>query len=159
MSRAAALMALTALTVFALDQLSKWWVVHALELKRLLAIELWPGLFSLRMAWNRGMNFGILSNGSDASPYILASVALLISIGVAIWVLRRGGRWAATAGGALIGGALGNAVDRLVYGAVADFLNVTCCGLFNPWAFNIADIGVFAGAIALALAPARGDCS
>ena len=53
--------------------------------------------------------------------------------------------------GLLVGGALGNVIDRLLYGAVADFLNVTCCGIANPWSFNIADIGVFAGAIGLAL--------
>ena len=52
--------------------------------------------------------------------------------------------------GLLIGGALGNVVDRLIYGAVADFLNVTCCGLNNPYAFNVADISVFLGALGLA---------
>ena len=50
----------------------------------------------------------------------------------------------------MIGGALGNAFDRLVYGAVADFLNMSCCGIDNPYAFNIADIAIFAGAIGLA---------
>ena len=53
----------------------------------------------------------------------------------------------------LIGGALGNVIDRLVYGAVADFLNVTCCGFVNPYAFNVADIAIFVGAIGLALIP------
>ena len=59
--------------------------------------------------------------------------------------------------GLLVGGALGNVIDRLLYGAVADFLNVTCCGIANPWSFNIADICVFVGAIGLALftGPAR----
>jgi signal peptidase II len=53
--------------------------------------------------------------------------------------------------GLLIGGALGNVVDRLLYGAVADFLNMSCCGFTNPYAFNVADISVFFGAIGLAL--------
>jgi signal peptidase II len=53
----------------------------------------------------------------------------------------------------LLGGALGNVVDRLIYGAVADFLNMSCCGIDNPYAFNVADIAVFAGAIGLVLAP------
>ena len=52
--------------------------------------------------------------------------------------------------GLLIGGALGNAFDRVVYGAVADFLNMSCCGFDNPYAFNIADIAIFSGAIGLA---------
>ena len=53
------------------------------------------------------------------------------------------------AGGLLIGGALGNVFDRLVHGAVADFLNMSCCGIVNPFAFNLADVAVFAGALAL----------
>ena len=53
--------------------------------------------------------------------------------------------------GILIGGALGNGIDRVVWGAVADFLNVTCCGLVNPWAFNVADIAIFVGAFGLIL--------
>jgi signal peptidase II len=55
------------------------------------------------------------------------------------------------AAGAIVGGALGNALDRAIYGAVADFLNMSCCGIANPYAFNVADIGIFAGAITLAL--------
>ncbi|MCC5973356.1 MAG: signal peptidase II, partial [Rubellimicrobium sp.] len=53
--------------------------------------------------------------------------------------------------GLLVGGALGNVVDRLLYGAVADFLNMSCCGISNPYAFNVADIAVFAGAIGLVI--------
>jgi signal peptidase II len=52
--------------------------------------------------------------------------------------------------GLLIGGALGNVVDRFIYGAVADFLNMSCCGFDNPYAFNVADISVFIGALGLA---------
>jgi signal peptidase II len=51
----------------------------------------------------------------------------------------------------LIGGALGNVIDRIVYGAVADFLNMSCCGFDNPYAFNVADIAIFAGAFGLVL--------
>ena len=55
------------------------------------------------------------------------------------------------AAGLLIGGALGNVVDRLLYGAVVDFLNISCCGIFNPYAFNIADVEIFIGAVGVAL--------
>jgi signal peptidase II len=51
--------------------------------------------------------------------------------------------------GVLIGGALGNVVDRVVYGAVADFLNMSCCGIENPYAFNVADVAIFVGALGL----------
>ena len=60
------------------------------------------------------------------------------------------GRLGHISAGLLIGGALGNAFDRVVYGAVADFLNMSCCGFDNPYAFNVADIAIFAGAIGLA---------
>jgi len=59
------------------------------------------------------------------------------------------GRLGFLSAGVLVGGALGNVVDRIVYGAVADFLNMSCCGLVNPFAFNVADIAVFVGAIGL----------
>ena len=55
------------------------------------------------------------------------------------------------AGGLLVGGALGNVIDRITWGAVADFLNMSCCGIDNPYAFNIADISIFAGALGLIL--------
>ncbi len=55
------------------------------------------------------------------------------------------------AAGLLVGGALGNALDRVLHGAVADFLNMSCCGIRNPYAFNLADVGIFAGAIALVI--------
>ena len=57
----------------------------------------------------------------------------------------------------LIGGALGNVLDRVLYGAVADFLNMSCCGIENPYAFNVADIAIFAGAFGLVLFPGSGS--
>jgi signal peptidase II len=79
------------------------------------------------------------------------ALALLIAGFVYVWVLRdRPGRIGLISAGLLIGGALGNVVDRLLYGAVADFLNMSCCGINNPYAFNIADVAIFAGALGLA---------
>ena len=78
--------------------------------------------------------------------------SLAISAWVFLWVRREpGNRMAQISAGILIGGALGNVIDRLIYGAVADFLNMSCCGIANPYAFNIADVAIFAGAIALVL--------
>ena len=57
--------------------------------------------------------------------------------------------------GLVIGGAVGNVIDRLVYGAVADFLNVSCCGWRNPWSFNVADIAIFVGAFGLIVLSTR----
>lgn len=143
----------TAAAIFLLDQLSKWAVVEAMGLAERLRIEVLPGFVTFKMGWNRGVNFGLLSSGSDLARWALTALALAISAGVAVWALRRGGRLFALGAGLVIGGALGNAVDRMRWGAVADFLNVTCCGVVNPYAFNVADIAIFAGAAAIVFAP------
>ena len=140
----------TALLVFLADQASKWIVVHGLNLRQLAVIDVWPPFLTFRMAWNRGINFGMLS-GFDMR-WVLVGVAVAVSLLVLFWVWREGGRRLTyISAGLLVGGALGNAIDRVTYGAVADFINVSCCGFANPYAFNIADIAVFAGAIGLVL--------
>jgi len=75
----------------------------------------------------------------------------LISLAVLWWGRRFTGWFGILLVGLIVGGAWGNTVDRLQYGAVADFLNVTCCGLRNPYAFNVADVAIFAGAVGLIL--------
>lgn len=143
---------ITTLATLVLDQVSKAWVVQGLDLKSIGHLPVLPGFVEFRMAWNRGVNFGLGASGSDLMRWGLIALALVISIWVIWWVRReRLGTRAQVFAGLLVGGALGNVVDRVLYGAVADFLNVTCCGIANPWSFNIADIGVFAGAIGLAL--------
>jgi len=145
-------MTLTALITLVLDQLSKLGVVQLLDLKMRGQIDVLPPFLTFRMAWNRGVNFGLLSSDSHATRWILIAVALGISAWVVWWVARGQMRLLAQiSAGLLVGGAIGNVIDRLVYGAVADFLNMSCCGFHNPWAFNIADIAIFAGAIGLAL--------
>ena len=142
---------------FLLDQASKLWVLHGLNLIERLAIDVVPPFLNLRMAWNRGINFGLFAGEAEGMRWLLVALALGISAFVWLWVRRmpprRGVQLSA---GLLIGGALGNALDRVVYGAVADFLNMSCCGWRNPWAFNIADVAIFAGAIGLFLLVGRG---
>ena len=134
--------------IFVLDQAIKFWVVQVMDLKTLGSINLVDPYLNLRMAWNRGVNFG-LGAGLDMR-WILIGVALVIIAAVLWWVAREQmGKWAQISAGLLIGGALGNIIDRIVYGAVADFLNMSCCGIENPFAFNVADIAIFVGAIGL----------
>ena len=141
---------ITAIATFGLDQVLKWLVVQQLNLKDLGEIDVIPPLLNLRMAWNEGINFGLFSSSSDVMRWVLIAVALVISGYVLWWVRKeRAGRWSMISAGLLVGGALGNVVDRLVYGAVADFLNMSCCGFENPYSFNVADIAVFAGALGL----------
>lgn len=145
-----------ALVTFVIDQLSKYVVVHAMNLIERGVIEVAPPLLTLRMAWNTGINFGLFSDGANASRWILIAIALLISGGVLYWAHRERPRRAGMiAAGLLIGGALGNVIDRVLYGAVADFLNMSCCGINNPFAFNVADIAIFIGAATLVLIPAE----
>ena len=140
----------TAFWVFLIDQATKWLVVHRLDLMTRQSIDVLPPWINLRMAWNRGVNFGILSDFD--LRWVLIAVAVAISAIVVVWMRRDGGsRPAHVAAGLLVGGAMGNVVDRVLYGAVADFLNMTCCGIENPYAFNVADIAVFAGAFGLVL--------
>lgn len=146
------LVALIAAMIFVIDQLTKWWVVHVMDLARVGAIDVFPPYLNFRMAWNTGINFGLLSGEKDWTRWVLISVALGIVLFVLVWMRRDPpGRIALIFAGLLIGGALGNVVDRVIYGAVADFLNMACCGFTNPYAFNVADISVFIGAIGLAV--------
>ncbi|SDE59957.1 signal peptidase II [Limimaricola pyoseonensis] len=140
----------TGFWVFLIDQLSKYLVVHAMGLMERLQIEVIPGILSFRMAWNEGVNFGLFSQFD--MRWALVALALAISAAVLVWVAREGGsRIMRLSAGLLVGGALGNVIDRVLYGAVADFLNVSCCGIENPYAFNVADIAIFAGALGLVL--------
>lgn len=146
----------TAFWAFLIDQVSKYIIVHAMNLIERGVIEVAPPLLTLRMAWNTGINFGLFSEGSDWSRWILIAIALIISAGVLYWAHREKPRLGGLiATGLLIGGALGNVVDRILYGAVADFLNVSCCGIDNPFAFNVADVAIFLGAVTLVFLPSE----
>ncbi|MCG7494908.1 signal peptidase II [Thalassobius sp. Cn5-15] len=135
---------------FLLDQASKYYVVHYLDLRLRGEIDVLPPFLNLRMAWNTGINFGLLSDNGDLARWVLIGMAFLICAFVLYWVHKdRPGRMGLIAAGLLIGGALGNVVDRFLYGAVADFLNMSCCGISNPYAFNVADIAIFIGAFGL----------
>lgn len=135
-----------ALLAFLADQLSKWGVVHVLDLKTRLSMDVVPPLLNFRMGWNRGINFGLFSDSPDMARWILIGLAIGISIWL-IWWGRKLTRAAALFGaGLIVGGAMGNALDRVIYGAVADFLNMSCCGISNPFTFNVADVAIFLGA-------------
>jgi len=141
---------------FMCDQASKYLVVHAMELSRIRAIDVLPPLLNFRYGENRGINFGLFDGGSDAMRWILIGFSLVVCAVVAIWVMRSHARPVMLlSAGLLIGGALGNVVDRLLYGYVLDFLNMSCCGINNPFVFNVADVFIFAGAAGLVLFEGR----
>lgn len=141
--------------IFVIDQITKVWIVFGLDLATRGAIDVLPPYLNLRMAWNPGINFGLFAGG-EATRIALILIALAIVAWVLVWVRRDPpGRFGQIAAGALVGGALGNVVDRVLYGAVADFLNMSCCGFDNPYAFNVADIAIFAGIAGLVVLPPR----
>ena len=138
--------------IFVLDQVSKYVVVHAMNLREVLAIDVFPPFLNFRMAWNTGINFGIMSSDSSVMRWVLIALALAIVAFVLWWVQTDPqGKWQRIFAGILVGGALGNVIDRILYGAVADFLNMSCCGFTNPTAFNVADIAIFIGAFGMIL--------
>jgi signal peptidase II len=136
----------------ALDQASKIVVVHWMGLAHRQAIDVLPPWLNFRMAWNKGINFGLFSHSADLMRWVLIAVALAISAWIWLWVSREPhSRRVQISAGLLVGGALGNVVDRLLYSAVADFLNMSVPGIANPYSFNVADIAVFVGAAGLVL--------
>jgi len=142
---------ISAVAIVALDQASKYLVVEQMNLRETGEIHVFPGL-DFRMAWNTGVNFGLLAGGGDTTRYLLAGGTSLVALFLLLASVASRRTSAALGFGIAAGGAIGNSIDRLNWGAVADFLNVSCCGIRNPWSFNIADIAVFAG-FALLLIP------
>jgi signal peptidase II len=144
--------------VFALDRATKIYVVEVLGLPSRLRIEVFDPWFNLTMAWNRGINFGLLDMGEDGR-WVLIGVAFAIVIGLLVWTRRARGWPIALGVGLVVGGAIGNVWDRVQWGAVADFANMSCCGIDNPFAFNVADAAIFLGAVALILFAGEGDAA
>ncbi|MGD9743200.1 MAG: signal peptidase II [Dongiaceae bacterium] len=128
--------------VFALDQLTKWVILtQVMDPPTTIPVT---GFFELVLAWNRGVSFSMFASDWGPQPYVLAGLALAVSLGLAIW-LRKADSWIMAAGlGAIIGGAVGNAVDRLRLGAVVDFLHFHWNEYYFP-AFNIADSAITVG--------------
>ena len=132
-----------------LDQLSKWFVVFYLDLQQKLFLNLNNQFINFYMAWNKGINFGLFEGDSVFQAYSLTAISILISIVFLVWLRNASSFFIQILAALVIGGALGNAIDRLLYGAVADFINITCCGFRNPYSFNLADVFIFIGLIGL----------
>ena len=131
-----------ALIIVALDQLTKAIVLGAFETGQAVAVT---PFFNLVLVWNRGVSFGMLDSGGAFAPWLLSGLALAVVIGLVAW-LRRADQWLTALGlGLVIGGALGNVIDRIRFGAVVDFLDFHLAGYHWP-AFNVADAGICVGA-------------
>ncbi|MBL8672648.1 MAG: signal peptidase II [Alphaproteobacteria bacterium] len=127
--------------VLVADQVSKWLIMDAV-LGTPRAIEIAPFL-NLVWVWNQGVSFGMLGGGA-VSPWLLSGLALAVSVALAIWLGQAETRLLGTALGLVIGGAVGNVVDRVRFGAVFDFIDVHAAGYHWP-AFNVADSAITVG--------------
>lgn len=135
---------------FIADQVSKYVVIHMMGVSPSNSIDVLPPVLNFRYGENRGVNFGLFGNDSEATRWTLIVVAMIICVAVAVWVVRNAQpRIVRIAAGFLIGGAIGNVFDRVYYGYVLDFLNTSCCGWNNPTVYNVADVFIFAGALGL----------
>ena len=142
---------LAALAALVLDQASKLWLLYVFDLARRGVVKITP-FFDLVLAWNVGISFGWFQDDSVLAQAILTAVKAVAVIALAIWMAWSHTRLATIALGLIIGGAIGNAIDRVAYGAVVDFalFHVEIGGkTFNWYVFNVADVAIVAGVAAL----------
>jgi len=140
---------LAAALVFVADQASKWWVLNVLHLPEVGSVPLLPVL-SLTMVWNQGVTFGLFHQDSAAGPWLLAGVALAVVVALVLWMRRAERALVACALGAIAGGAVGNVLDRVRFGAVVDFIHAHAFG-WSWYVFNVADAAIVCGVAALVL--------
>lgn len=139
---------LIALLTILFDQLSKWWILNVTMVPpRIIPVT---SFFDLVLVHNRGASFGIFSDAPGWASVALIVFAVLISIALAIWMWRVNETLLAVALALVIGGAVGNVIDRIRFGAVVDFLDFHVAGWHWP-AFNIADSAITIGVILLIL--------
>ncbi len=143
-----------AFITFIFDQINKWWMLY----------KFWPeqscqpfsqackyeitSFFNLQMVWNPGVSYGLFPQNDPAGQMLLILFAVIISLILLIWLTRVTTILNALSIGLIIGGALGNALDRYFYGAVADFFEFHAFG-YSWYVFNIADIAIVAGVVGL----------
>ena len=137
------LLAIAALT-FGLDQTVKWWLLHVYGLGEGAPVPL-TSFFELALTWNRGISYGLFRTHAQG---LLVTISLVASLLLWLWGARASKGLTAAALGLIIGGALSNALDRAVYGAVADFFHFHV-GSFSWYVFNPADVAIVAGAALL----------
>ncbi|WP_041801485.1 signal peptidase II [Rhodopseudomonas palustris] len=138
---------IAAVAALALDQAVKLWLLYGYELGRRGAVRLAP-FFDMVLAWNTGISYGWFSETGPTGQAIMLAFKAVAVVVLAIWMARSGTLLATIALGLIIGGAIGNGIDRLAYGAVVDFalLHLEIAGkTYNWYVFNLADVAIVAG--------------
>ena len=138
-----------AAAIVIVDQLTKWWALVALPLQR--PVEILP-FFNLTLVYNRGAAFSFLAGAGGWQRLFFIVLAMVIALAIAVWLARSAWRqrWLAASLALVLGGAVGNVIDRVRFGYVVDFLDLHAGGWHWP-AFNVADSAITVGAVALLL--------
>lgn len=134
---------IVAAVVVVLDQVSKYWILEHVMQPVPHVIEV-TSFFNLVLVWNYGVSFGTFASAHEWMPYVLSLLAAAIVLSLVLWMRQADRRLVALSLGMIVGGAIGNVVDRLRFGAVADFLDFHL-GSWHFWAFNVADSGISVG--------------
>ncbi|HEX5379954.1 MAG TPA: signal peptidase II [Phenylobacterium sp.] len=140
--------------VIVLDQVVKAWVLGGLRLPDLGSVP-FLGPIRLTMVWNQGVSFGLLRADHDIARWALTAFSLIVAAALGWWARNATRPFMGIGLGLVIGGAIGNAIDRFRFGAVVDFVDVT--QLFFPWVFNVADSAICVGVACLLLDSVRKD--
>jgi len=142
-----------AAVILVADQASKWFMLEVLDLpevRHIPLLALGPFGFDLTMVWNRGVTFGMFAGDSAWTQAVLGALALAIAGFLLRWMARAENRTTALALGAVVGGAVGNVIDRIRFGAVADFFDAHAWG-WHWYVFNVADAAIVLGVMTLVL--------
>lgn len=129
-----------------IDQAHKWWMLEVYDIDEKDFVSVSPYL-DLVMVWNRGISYGLFQQG-DYGQYLLTAFAILAVIGLTIWLSHVTTKIGAVGIGLIIGGAIGNGIDRVIHGGVADFFSFHVGG-FYWYVFNLADVAIVAGVVGL----------
>ena len=108
---------------------------------------------NLEYTVNTGVNFGLASEATSSRQYLLAFVACFVCLGALLWGILSQTKWATVIAGLLAGGGLANAYERVAFGGVFDYLNVSLAFFTNPFSFNVADIYIFVGVLLFIFRP------
>jgi signal peptidase II len=147
MSTAARIGFAFALLTLGLDQATKLYTLFSFDLPVKEPVHLAPFL-SLIVVWNRGISYGLFQQDGNLGRWILVAVSLAAALGLSIWIRKAHGRVLAASLGLIVGGAIGNAIDRVAYGAVFDFIHLHV-GPYSWYVFNVADAAIVAGVAGL----------
>lgn len=130
-----------------IDQAHKWWMLNVYNIEAKGEVAITP-FFDLVMIWNPGISYGLFPQGSTGGRLVLIGIAVVAVAGLTVWLANARTAIGAAGIGLIIGGAIGNAIDRAAYGAVADFFSLHAFG-YSWYVFNIADAAIVAGVVGL----------